>query len=195
MVPFAYVDLEGWNLMFKPTRLVLAALLVGLVPQVAAAQAAKPTVAQALTLKPVQASVEYDVPEGPAAEKCTLTPIKSRQLAGWEVRDGDGNVLRRFLDTNADDKVDQWCYFKDGVEVYRDIDSNFNRKVDECRWLGTSGIRWALDTNEDQRIDRWKAISPEEVSEEVIAALSTRDAERFRRLVVDGGRTGEPAAG
>ncbi len=140
--------------MFKPTRLALATLLVALVPLVAAAQTAKPSVVEALKLKPIQTNVEYDVPEGPAAEKCTLTPIKSPQLAGWEVRDGDGNVLRRFLDTNADNKVDQWCYFKDGVEVYRDIDRNFNRKADECRWLGTSGIRWAFDTNEDGRIDQ-----------------------------------------
>jgi thiol-disulfide isomerase/thioredoxin len=170
--------------MFKPTRLVLATLLMTLIPLIAAAQTAKPSVVEALKLKPIQTNLEYDVPNTQAAEKCTLAPIKSPQLSGWEVRDGDGNVLRRFLDTNADNKVDQWCYFKDGVEVYRDMDNNSNRKADECRWLGTSGIRWALDTNEDGRIDRWKAISPEEVSEEVIAALSTRDADRFRRLLL-----------
>ena len=28
-------------------------------------------------------------------------------------------VLRNFLDTNGDNVVDQWCYFLDGVEVYR----------------------------------------------------------------------------
>ena len=68
--------------------------------------------------------------------------------------------------------------------MYRDIDSDFNRKVDQYRWLGTAGMRWAIDTNEDGRIDRWKAISPEEVSEELIAALGTRDADRFRRLLL-----------
>ena len=193
-VPFAYVDMEGWNHMFKPARLALAALLVALVPLVAAAQTAKPSVIEALKLKPIQANAEYDVPEGPAAEKCTLAPIKSPQLAGWEVRDGDGNVLRRFLDTNADNKVDQWCYFKDGVEVYRDIDRNFNRKADECRWLGTSGIRWALDTNEDGRIDQWKAISPEEVSEEVMPR-SPRRRQPVSPPTVDRGRTDEPAVG
>ena len=45
-----------------------------------------------------------------------------------------------------DKKVDQWCYFKNGIEVYRDIDSNHNRKADQYRWLGTAGIRWAIDT-------------------------------------------------
>ncbi|MHB0956186.1 MAG: redoxin domain-containing protein [Pirellulaceae bacterium] len=170
--------------MFKLTRFPLAALLVALLPPLAAAQSTKPSVVEALKLKPIQVNVEYDLPAAQAAEKCTLTPIKSPQLAGWEVRDADGNVLRRFLDTNADNKVDQWCYFKDGIETYRDIDRNFNRKADECRWLGTSGIRWALDTDEDGRIDSWKAISPEEVSEEVIVALTTHDADRFRRLLM-----------
>ena len=171
--------------MVKSTQLGLAAALVASLPLTAAvAQTAKPSALEALKLKPIQAQIEYDLPDEQAAEKCTLNPIKSPPLSGWEVRDGDGNVLRRFLDTNGDNKVDQWCYFKDGVEVYRDIDGNFNRKADEYRWLGTAGIRWAIDTNEDGRIDRWKVISPEEVSEEVIAALSTRDAERFRRLLL-----------
>ena len=72
-------------------------------------------------------------------------------------------------------------------------------KSDEYRWLGTAGSRWAIDTNEDGRIDRWKVISPEEVSEEMIAALSTRDAERFRCLLLTddefrGLRLAEPQA-
>ena len=171
--------------MVKSTQLGLAAVLAALLPLTAAmAQATKPSVLEALKLKPIQAQIDYDQPEEPAAEKCTLAAIKSPPLSGWEVRDSDGNLLRRFLDTNSDNKVDQWCYYKDGVEVYRDIDGNFNRKADEYRWLGTAGIRWALDANEDGRVDSWKVISPEELSEELIAALSTRDAERFRRLLL-----------
>jgi thiol-disulfide isomerase/thioredoxin len=171
--------------MVKSTQLGLAAALVALLPLATAmAQANKPSVQEALKLKPIQAQIDYDQPEEQVAAKCTLAPIKAPPLSGWEVRDGNGNLLRRFLDTNSDNKVDQWCYYKDGVEVYRDIDGNFNRKADEYRWLGTAGIRWALDANEDGRIDSWKVISPEEVSEELIAALSTRDADRFRRLLL-----------
>lgn len=144
----------------------------------------KPTPAEALKLQPIQAGVDYDVPDQQATEKCTLAAVKAPPVSGWEVRDGSDNVLRRFLDTNGDNKIDQWCYYKDGVEVYRDIDSNFNRKVDEYRWLGTAGIRWALDPNEDGRIDRWKVISPEELSEEMTGALSGRDAERLRCLLL-----------
>ena len=61
---------------------------------------------------------------------------------GWVVEDPRGITLRRFLDTNGDGKVDQWCYYKDGLEVYRDIDSDFNGKVDQCRWCSTAGTRW-----------------------------------------------------
>lgn len=175
--------------MLNSRRLLLAALLVALVPwsafaQTAKAPAAAPAPATALQLRPVQANIDFDTPEGGGAEKCTVAEIKSAGLAGWEVLDGDGNVLRRFLDTNKDSKVDQWCYFKDGVEVYRDIDADFNKKADQYRWLSTAGTRWGLDTNEDGRIDSWKVISPEEVSEEVVLALATNDAERFQRLLL-----------
>ena len=168
-----------------PAPLVPLVWLVLVSPAlVAPTRAAQPSVSEALKLKPIQSDIDYDLPDDAAAEKCSLNPINAGNVSGWEVRDGDGNVLRRFLDTNNDNKVDQWCYFKDGIEVYRDIDSDFNRKADQYRWLGTAGIRWALDTNEDGRIDQWKTISPEEVSEEVIAALGARDAVRFRRLLL-----------
>ena len=54
----------------------------------------------------------------------------------------NGKILRKFVDTNGDNIVDQWGYFNDGVEVYRDIDSNFNGKADQYRWLNTAGTRW-----------------------------------------------------
>ena len=171
--------------MVKSTQFGLAAALAALLPLAAAmAQATSPSVQEALKLKPIQGQIDYDQPDAAAMDKCTIAAIKSPPLSGWEVRDGNGSLLRRFLDTNGDNKVDQWCYYKDGVEVYRDIDANFNRKADQYRWLGTAGIRWALDPNEDGRIDSWKVISPEEVSEELVVALSSRDAERFRCLLL-----------
>ena len=66
------------------------------------------------------------------------------------VKNGAGQMLRIFVDTNADNTVDQWSYYKDGVEVYRDIDSNHNGKADQCRWLNTAGTRWGIDKNEDR---------------------------------------------
>ena len=152
---------------FLPKRLPVL-LLVALALLCPEAQANKPDAIDGLKLKPIQVDIDYDIPPGSAVAQCTLETYKLGSTSGWEVRDSNNKVLRRFLDTNADNKVDQWCYFKDGIEVYRDIDSNFNRKADQYRWLGTAGTRWAMDTNEDGRIDSWKSISPEEVSEEAI---------------------------
>jgi len=147
------------------------------------AQAA-PTVEAAMKLAPVQKDVEYDTPKKEEMERCTIKAEKSGGAAGWVVRDGGGQILRRFVDTNADNNVDQWCYFQDGLEVYRDIDSDFNGKPDQTRWFNTAGVRWGLDTNEDGRIDRWKEISAEEVSAEVVRALADKDIARFNRLLI-----------
>lgn len=156
----------------------LVALFTGATP----ARAAKVSLADALRLAPLQADVDYDRPTAEQAEKCTITP--NQGVAGWVVTNDSGQVLRRFLDTNKDDAVDQWCYFKNGIEVYRDIDANFNGKADQYRWMGTAGTRWGLDEDEDGRIDSWKAISPEEVTEEVVEALRTKDQARFKRVLL-----------
>jgi len=145
------------------------------------AAAAAPSAKDALTLQPVQKDIEIERPEAAEIEKCT---IKAEGKRGWVVRDGSGQILRTFSDTNGDNVVDQWSYFKDGVEVYRDIDSNFNRKADQCRWLNTGGSRWGVDRNEDGKIDFWKNISPEEVTAELVAALRDRDRERFERILL-----------
>lgn len=150
------------------------------------ARAAKPTAAQALLLTPIQADVDYDLPTKEEQADCIIESESTRAVSGWVVRDATGRMLRRFLDSNRDNKVDLWCYYKDGVEVYRDVDADFNGKADEYRWLGTAGIRWGADPDEDGRIDSWKMISPEEVTAEVVEALRTGDAARYKRLLLTG---------
>jgi thiol-disulfide isomerase/thioredoxin len=140
------------------------------------------SVKDALSLaQPVQKDVEIDRPEEAEIANCS---IKAEGKSGWIVRDGNGQILRIFTDTNGDNVVDRWCYFKDGIEVYRDIDSNFNKKADQCRWLNVGGSRWGIDSNEDGQIDFWKSISPEEVTAELVAALRQRDRARFQRLLL-----------
>lgn len=146
--------------------------------------AAEPSGEQALELAPVQKDVIYQRPGKEDAAKCTVESVKEKGVTGWIVRDPSGMILRRFLDTNQDNKLDLWCYFRDGIEVYRDVDANFNGKADEYRWLGTAGTRWAIDANEDGKPDSWNRISPEEVTAEVVAALRDRDAARFSRLLL-----------
>lgn len=145
---------------------------------------AGPTAADALKLTPIQKDIDFETPPKEDIEKCTIKAEKIGNQTGWFVRDKSGQVLRRFLDTNTDNVVDQWSYFLDGVEVYRDIDADFNGKPDQCRWFNTAGIRWGLDTNEDGKIDRWKEISAEEVSDELVRALADKDTARFTRLLL-----------
>lgn len=146
------------------------------------------TVEQALKLTPVQKDVEYDRPTTPAElAKCTIKAEKTGGKTGWIIRDGNGRPLRNFVDTNADNVVDLWCYFKDGIEVYRDIDANFNGKADQCRWLNTAGTRWGMlasDDGKDSRIEFWKMISAEEVTAEFVAAVRDADSQRFERLLI-----------
>ncbi|MFN0019455.1 MAG: thioredoxin [Pirellulaceae bacterium] len=149
----------------------------------AATASAKPTPAEALSITPTQSDVDYDLPTKAEIGKCTLDVDTFGGISGFVVKDPSGEVLRRFLDTNGDNQVDQWCYFKDGIEIYRDIDTDHNNKVNECRWLGTAGTRWGIDKDQDGKIDSWKAISAEEVTAELVAAIATEDLARFKRLL------------
>ena len=106
---------------------------------------------------------------------------RARKGSGWVLKDGQGNILRNFFDSNDDNKIDVWSYFKDGKEVYREVDSNFSGKPDQYRWLNEGGSKWGVDEAKDGKIKSWKVISPEEVSQEIVAALVGRD---FRRLQV-----------
>ncbi|HVU89905.1 MAG TPA: redoxin family protein [Pirellulales bacterium] len=145
---------------------------------------AAPTVADALKLTPVQKEIEFTTPAKDTIEQCTIKPEKFDNHTGWVIRDKAGQILRRFVDTNADNVVDQWCYYQDGIEVYRDIDADFNGKPDQCRWFNMAGTRWGLDTNEDGKVDRWKEISAEEASDELVRALGAKDPARFTRLLL-----------
>jgi hypothetical protein len=97
------------------------------------ASAASPSAEQALKLAPTQDGVDYDRPSPADAARCKISPQKVDGRVGWIVESPEGVILRRFVDTNGDNVVDQWSYFKDGVEIYRDIDSKFSGKADQFR--------------------------------------------------------------
>lgn len=146
---------------------------------------AQVTVEQALKLTPVQKSdVEFSIPEPDEIKNCTIESVKKSGISGWIVRDPAGRLLRRFLDTDGDKNIDLWCYYRDGFEVYRDIDSNFDRNADQYRWFSSQGTRWGIDKNQDGEIDAWKRISAEEVSEEFAKAIVQGDIKRFTRLLM-----------
>lgn len=149
----------------------------------AAARGAAPTVEYALGLKPIQPNVDYDRPQGDAARNATIKTEKSGGATAFVVRGPAGEVLRVFADTNGDRVVDRWSYYKDGVEVFRDIDSDHNAKVDQSRWLNSAGSRWGIDKDENGQIESWKVISAEEACEEIVDAIKNRDAAAFQRLL------------
>ncbi len=162
--------------------ILLAMAVAGAVRSTSAADA--PTPADALKLTPIQQFVEYTTPSADEIAQCTIRPEKENNVTSWVVRNRQGEILRRFADTNNDNYVDQWCYFLGGLEVYRDIDSNFNNKADQYRWFNTAGTRWGIDKNEDGHIDSWKVISPHEVAEQIVFALKSHDPARFQLLLL-----------
>lgn len=133
---------------------------------------------------PIQSDVDYTQPKPGDIAGCKIYAQKIDGHVGWVVEDAQGGILRRFIDTNGDNQVDMWCYFKDGLEVYRDIDSDFNRKADQYRWFHTGGSRWGIDKDQDGTIDSWAMISAEEVTADVITAMAKQEPDRFDRLLL-----------
>lgn len=133
---------------------------------------------------PRQRDVEIETPKPTEYAKCTVKPEKLGKGSAWLVTGQNGQVLRRFVDTNNDDTVDQWRYYNNGIEVYREIDSNFNEKPDQFRWLNTGGSRWGIDSNEDKNIDAWKVLSAEEASRVAVNALLANDADMLRLVLI-----------
>lgn len=131
----------------------------------------------ALSYKPVQKDVDIDLPTPEDAAQCEIRLLGGKQ--GFIVTTPQKTTLRIFLDTNADGQIDQFSYFKNGVEVYRDIDSDANGAIDQFRWLNGAGTRWGEDTKKNGKIGYWKTISAEEVSREIVMALATNDLNRF----------------
>ncbi len=150
----------------------------------AARVGAAPTVAQMLSIKPKQEGVAYATPSAEEQAGCKVELDKAERGSGWLLKDKDGRLLRRFFDSNGDNRIDVWSYYKDGVEVYRETDTNFSGKPDQYRWLNAGGSRWGTDEAKDGRIKTWKVISPEEVSQELLQALITKDVARFQVLLI-----------
>src|SRR4029077_10037646 len=66
-------------------------------------------------------------------------------------------------------KMDQWSYYQDGFEVYRENDLDGDRSLDESRWLNAGGTRVAVV--EGGKVATWKQISAEEASKVLVQAL------------------------
>ncbi len=167
----------------RAARILAAGIGLAIAGGATATSAAAPSVEEALALEPKQKGVDYDRLTADEAKRATMGQDKIDGVAALVVRGPAGEVLRAFADTNANRVVDRWSYYKNGVEVYRDIDSDHDTKVDQSRWLNSGGSRWGIDTDGNGTLDAWKVLSAEEATAEAVAALRDRDAAAFARLL------------
>jgi thiol-disulfide isomerase/thioredoxin len=151
-------------------------LTFGLFSTSAIAQKEPPTPADVLKYRPTLADVDYDTPtDATAVRACKLESVlnSENRSIGIALRDGQGKMLRRFVIAHGGRRMDQWSYYQDGFEVYREDDLNGDFRLDECRWLNAGGTRIAAV--EGGKVKRWKQISAEEASKVLVQALATGD--------------------
>jgi len=135
--------------------------------------------------QPRQKNVEFDTPKADQLAKCRVEVESEGGYNGYVVYDPAGQLLRKFFDTNGDRNADVFSYYLHGLEVYRDIDSNFNNKPDQCRWMNWGGTRWGIDRNEDGRIDEWKRLSAPEAAQVAVKALVAGDAQLLSTVLIN----------
>jgi thiol-disulfide isomerase/thioredoxin len=163
---------------------------IPLLAVLSASATAAPTVEQMLGFKPRQDGVVCTTPSADKLAGCKVELVKGQQQgSGWALKDEEGNLIRRYYNTrfsNVKDgtKIDVWSYYKDGQEVYREWATTNGQAPDQYRWFNAGGSKWGVDENRDGKIDSWKAISPEEVSQEILTALINRDFARLQPLLL-----------
>jgi thiol-disulfide isomerase/thioredoxin len=161
---------------FYSVAAVAVVSLSGLSLQAQQSSQNETTPAALLELRPVLQGVEYDTPADQAAiNACKVESVMNDQkrAVGYALRDGQGKLLRRFVIAHGKQRLDQWSYYQDGFEVYREDDLNGDRALDECRWLNSGGTRIALV--QQGKVKAWRQISAEEASKVLVQALVTGD--------------------
>jgi peroxiredoxin len=129
-----------------------------------------------LRFRPMPLGVEYDTPaDADAIAACKVETVfnEQKRSIGYALRDAQGKLLRRFIIAHGSPKLDQWSYYQDGFEVYREDDFDGDQRLDECRWLNHGGTRIARIVK--GRIQGWKQISAEEASKVLVQALASND--------------------
>ena len=165
------------------TRFLTALTLTAGVNALAGAQA--PRLEDLLARKPVH-PVTVTTPTAAELAGCRVEPLtypKPSVATGTVVKDAQGRTLRQFIDTTGRGTPNLVYFYHNGVEAYREIDANGNGKPDQFRWLGVNGGKFGADADEDGTIDTWYVLSPEELSQEVFAALQTRNPKRLEALL------------
>lgn len=135
--------------------------------------------------RPSQPNVDFDTPKGDELAQCRREIERTPEGNGFVVFGPTGQILRRFTDTNGDSQADVFRFYRMGLEVYRDVDSNKNGKNDQHRWMNWGGTRWGIDRNEDGRIDEWKILSAHEAAYVAITAMVDRDPAALSTVLIN----------
>ncbi len=166
-------------------------LLATCLPQIhAQAKRTPPTPAQMLDPRfaPKHDDVVISMPTPDELPGCTVSSVQGGTAgsSGWILFDSKKQPLRRFYDSNGDDKVDVWSYYKDGVEVYREFDTTFKGAPNNFRWLNAGGMKWGVGSlvNGKAVMSAWRMISAEEVGFEAYQAVANNDFARLQTLMI-----------
>jgi hypothetical protein len=169
----------------RKTTVILALTSAWLVTAGGSASAQTPGAAQMLAIKPKLDDIAITTPTAEELSHCKVEDVvEGGKKIGYVLLDSKKQTLRRYVAGKEATQINLWSFYKDGVEVFRQIDSNLDGKVDQYRWLGTAGLKWGIDRNQDGKIDAWHMISAEEVGHELFLALATSDFERLKALTI-----------
>ena len=146
---------------------------------------AQPTPAQILNIRPKCEDVAITTPAPADIAACKLDIVKTPGGgSGFVLKDGNGAVLRKFMDVSGGGKVDQYSYFKDNVEVYRETLTKAGLNI---RWIQAGGMKSGIAQQVAAgkiRIAAWQMISAEEAAYEAFQALATGDADRLQAVLI-----------
>jgi hypothetical protein len=154
---------------------------------VAQAQPPAITVDEALRRQPKQPGVNVSTPTPNLASQCKVDPIPNskdpKTPLGYVIRDPAGKPVRQFV--SYDGKTyNIVAFYLDGAEAYREVYPPQSGEPYQFRWLGPNGTKWGLDKDRDGRVDEWVVLSPEELSQELLQAIVTKDERRAQALTL-----------
>lgn len=153
------------------------ATVVGVLVACSALYAQKPE--QILNRMPTQADVDCDVPDPADVENCKVKRFNEQDYTGVALYAPDETTLLRVWTVPPGSKTVEQCrFYKNGVEVFRDVLGK------EARWYNAGGTRRGALGADKKTIESWIAISPQEATQEAVAALKTNDFERYQRVAL-----------
>ena len=171
---------KGWRVRGLARMLLGGCFVLG--GTCAVALGATPPVSKMLEYQP-RHEVAITTPSAAEQANCKVELVKGKTGSGWALKDAQGKLLRRYYSSDGR-SVDTYSYYRDGIEVYRDVVSPGARNPDQFRWLNAGGSKWGVDEDKNGTIDSWKVISTEEVSQEILKALATKNLAKLEACLV-----------